>query len=90
MNEHSLNIQMAIRAYNYRRDKKEPKMTMTLLAELVFEDLSVSAGVSKLSALNQGQHERVGKITVKNIRDIAKYLGCSEQFLFNIPKDHKQ
>ena len=80
---------MAIRAYNYQRDKKQPKMTTTLLAELVFDDLSVSAGVSKLSALNQGQHERVGKITVKNIRDIATQLNCSEQFLFTIPKDEK-
>ena len=87
MNEHSLNIQLAMRVYNYKRDKSRDKMTMAKLASVVFPELSLSAGISKLSALNQGRHDRVGKITVKNIRDIANQLNCSEQFLFTIPKD---
>lgn len=91
MEDHTLNIDLALKIHNAARDKeKHPKkVTMSDIAIKVFPELSKSAATSKLSALNQGQHERVGKLTIKNIRDIAKHLDVPVALLFNVPKSNQ-
>jgi len=74
----SVNVSAAISAYNRRRGRGTPKMTMWSLGEIVFHDEAISeeSGADYLSNWNSGRMN-VKKCEPKHLSRIVEATGIS-------------